>query len=122
MGTRSLRRCIRFSLPAYRVGGLRPGPGAGSARGTTSPDTIRARPHPVNTAGSAWRLRRAAAPPYTLAMLDEAAVAELYTRYGHALYRRCLTLLRNEADAHELLQEVFCQFFKNRGRFLGQSS
>ncbi len=55
-------------------------------------------------------------------MLDEAAVADLYRRYGHALYRRCLTLVRNEADARELLQEVFCQFYKNRSRFLGQSS
>jgi RNA polymerase sigma-70 factor, ECF subfamily len=55
-------------------------------------------------------------------MIDEAAVAELYRRYGQALYRRCLTLVHNEADARELLQEVFCQFFKNRGRFLGQSS
>jgi RNA polymerase sigma-70 factor, ECF subfamily len=55
-------------------------------------------------------------------MLDEAGVSELYRRYGHALYRRCFTLVRNEADARELLQEVFCQFFKNRGRFLGQSS
>ncbi len=57
-----------------------------------------------------------------MAMLDEAAVAELYERYGHALYRRCLQLVGNESDARELLQEVFCQFFKNRARFLGQSS
>ncbi len=55
-------------------------------------------------------------------MLDEAAVAKLYQRYGHALFRRCLTLLGSKDDANELLQEVFCQFFRDRGRFEGRSA
>lgn len=54
--------------------------------------------------------------------IDETAVADLYQRYGHALYRRCLTLVHSEADAHELLQEVFCQFWRRREKFAGRSS
>ena len=55
-------------------------------------------------------------------MVDEAAVAELYERYGPALYKRCLNLVGSEADAHELLQEVFCQFWRNRSTFQHRSS
>ena len=43
-------------------------------------------------------------------MVDEAAIAALYERYGHALFRRCLTLVSNPEDARELTQEVFLQF------------
>src|SRR5512141_1880624 len=55
-------------------------------------------------------------------MLDEAAIAALYERHGHALYRRCLSLVGNPDDAKELLQEVFLQFWKGRERFEGRSS
>lgn len=34
-------------------------------------------------------------------------VAELYRRYGAMVHRRALWVLGNEADAHEVLQEVF---------------
>lgn len=54
--------------------------------------------------------------------VDEEKVAELYQRYGLALYRRCLSLVSHEDDAAELLQEVFCQFWKGRDRFRGDSS
>ena len=55
-------------------------------------------------------------------MIDDAAIAALYERYGHALYRRCLSLVGQEEDARELLQEIFFQFFKGRARFEGRSS
>jgi len=55
-------------------------------------------------------------------MLDEREIAALYERHGHALYRRCITLVRSEDDARELVQETFCQFWKNRSRFQGRSS
>ena len=55
-------------------------------------------------------------------MLDEAAIGELYRRYGHALYRRALTLLGHPEDAREIMQEAFCQFVHGRGRFEGRSS
>ena len=54
--------------------------------------------------------------------LDEAAIAGLYERYGHALFRRCLTLTSSEEDARELLQEVFCQFWRRRDAFEGRAS
>jgi len=54
--------------------------------------------------------------------VDEKVVAEAYERYGHALYRRCLTLVGSEDDARELLQEVFCQFWRRREKFEGRSS
>ncbi|MBI5510080.1 MAG: sigma-70 family RNA polymerase sigma factor [Deltaproteobacteria bacterium] len=55
-------------------------------------------------------------------MIDEAAIAALYERYGHALYRRCLSLVANPDDARELLQEIFLQFWRGRDRFEGRSS
>ena len=55
-------------------------------------------------------------------MLDEAAIAELYRRYGHALYRRALGLVGHDEDAREIMQESFCQFVRGRGRFEGRSS
>lgn len=54
--------------------------------------------------------------------LDEEAIARLYERYGHALFRRCRSLVGNEEDAHELLQETFCQFWQGRHRFARRSS
>lgn len=55
-------------------------------------------------------------------MFDEAAIAALYERYGHALYRRCLSLVSNPEDARELTQEVFLQFWRGRDRFEHRSS
>jgi RNA polymerase sigma factor (sigma-70 family) len=59
---------------------------------------------------------------YTLPMLDESAIAELYRRYGHAVYRRAQTLLGHPEDAREIMQETFCQFVHGRARFEGRSS
>jgi RNA polymerase sigma-70 factor (ECF subfamily) len=53
---------------------------------------------------------------------DEAAIAEAYRRYGHALHRRVLGLVGNPEDARELVQEVFCQFWRRREFFEGKSS
>jgi RNA polymerase sigma-70 factor (ECF subfamily) len=55
-------------------------------------------------------------------MLEEAEIAELYRRYGHAVYRRALSLLGHPEDAREIVQESFCQLARGRERFLGQSS
>ena len=55
-------------------------------------------------------------------MTDRKQVSELYERYGHALYRRCLGLIGNEEEARELLQETFCQFWRDRSKFEGRSS
>lgn len=53
---------------------------------------------------------------------DEAVIADAYRRYGHALYRRALSLLAQPEDAHDIVQETFCQFWQRRERFRGQSS
>jgi len=55
-------------------------------------------------------------------MLDEVAIAELYRRYGHAVYRRALTLLGHPEDAREIMQESFCQLVRGQERFEGRSS
>lgn len=54
--------------------------------------------------------------------IDEVAIGALYERYGHAIYRRCLRLVGSDEDAQELLQEVFCQFWRGRKKFRGDSS
>ncbi len=39
--------------------------------------------------------------------MDDTQLADLYTRYGYLVHRRCLHLLRNPADAEDALQETF---------------
>lgn len=55
-------------------------------------------------------------------MIERAEVEQLYARYAHALFRRCKQLVASEADAHELVQETFLQFWRGRERFRGDSS
>jgi RNA polymerase sigma-70 factor, ECF subfamily len=55
-------------------------------------------------------------------MLNEADIAALYEKHGHALFKRSLRLLGNRDDAHEIVQETFCQFYAGRDRFKGESS
>src|SRR5688572_19133995 len=57
------------------------------------------------------------APP-----IDRELVADLYARYGHVIYRRCLALVGTDHDARELMQECFYQFWRGRERFEGRSS
>ncbi len=54
--------------------------------------------------------------------LTESEIAALYTKYGHAIFKRCLRLIGNREDARELVQETFCQFYAGRERFKGDSS
>ena len=42
---------------------------------------------------------------------------ELFERYSSVVYRRCLSLLRNEDDAAEAVQEVFATAVAGLGRF-----
>lgn len=44
-------------------------------------------------------------------------VGELFERYHGVVYRRCLALLRNDADAAEAVQEVFVAAIAGFGRF-----
>lgn len=48
---------------------------------------------------------------------DQAGYAELYDRFAASLYRLCFSLLMNEQDAEDILQESFLYAFKNLHRF-----
>ncbi|MBW2258741.1 MAG: sigma-70 family RNA polymerase sigma factor, partial [Deltaproteobacteria bacterium] len=45
--------------------------------------------------------------------LNEAELAELYDRYAHVVYRRCLSILGNEEDAHDATQETFAKVLRH---------
>lgn len=49
-------------------------------------------------------------------------IEELYDRYAHLVYRRCLMLLGNVADAEDALQEVFIKVMRSADSFRGDSS
>ncbi len=48
---------------------------------------------------------------------EQNGYAELYDRYAASLYRLCYSLLMNEQDAEDVLQESFLYAFKNLHRF-----
>lgn len=48
---------------------------------------------------------------------DQVGYAELYDLYAASLYRLCYSLLMNEQDAEDILQESFLYAFKNLHRF-----
>jgi len=48
---------------------------------------------------------------------DQLGYAELYDRFAASLYRLCYSLLMNEQDAEDILQESFLYAFKNLHRF-----
>lgn len=52
---------------------------------------------------------------------DSLDIAELYRRYGDMVYGRCLSMLRNEADAVDATQDTFLKAHRYRDRFRGQS-
>ena len=47
---------------------------------------------------------------------------DLYRRYGDLVLGRCRSLLRNDADAQEVAQEVFLRVWRYRDSFRGESS
>jgi RNA polymerase sigma-70 factor (ECF subfamily) len=49
-------------------------------------------------------------------------IEELYRRYGDLVYGRCRSLLHNEADAQEAMQEVFLRVWRYRDGFRGDAS
>ncbi len=50
------------------------------------------------------------------------SIEDLYDRYAHLVYRRCLVLLGNPADAEDALQDVFIRAMKAAADFRGESS
>ena len=42
-------------------------------------------------------------------MTDRELFVQVYETYGPALYRFCLLQMKNQADAEDVLQDVFCK-------------
>ncbi len=55
------------------------------------------------------------------AMADGINIEALYRRYGDMVLGRCRVLLRNEADAQEIAQEVFIRFMRYAEGFRGDA-
>ena len=54
--------------------------------------------------------------------LSRGEVEALYRAHGAAVYRRALRLLQNEADARDVLQDIFVELQSRGERFAGKSS
>jgi RNA polymerase sigma factor (sigma-70 family) len=49
--------------------------------------------------------------------LSNAAVTDIYNRYGHLLLRRCRVLMRDDAAADDALQDAFVKIMRHGGAF-----
>ncbi len=54
--------------------------------------------------------------------LSDAELAELYDRYAHVIFHRARRILRNDEDAHDVVQETFSRVIRNADTFRKQSS
>jgi RNA polymerase sigma-70 factor (ECF subfamily) len=54
--------------------------------------------------------------------LSDDEVARLYHRYGPVLYHRCRSILRNDEDARDAVQETFARVIRHAESFRQQSS
>jgi RNA polymerase sigma-70 factor (ECF subfamily) len=52
---------------------------------------------------------------------QSASVAALYRQHGPAVYRRCLSLLRNREAAQDATQEVFRKLLRDKERLAGRA-
>lgn len=71
-------------------------------------------------AGSARPLHSAA--EQDAAVEHSLDIPALYRRYGDLVLGRCRTILRNDADAQDAMQEVFLKLHRFRDSFRGDSS
>lgn len=55
-------------------------------------------------------------------MPREVAFDETYRRHGPAVFRRARQILGVDADAHEVVQDVFLSLFENPDQFMGRGS
>ena len=55
-----------------------------------------------------------------LARRDAAALDGLYLRHSSLVFALCLRILRNHAEAEEVLQEVFWELWRSSGRYAAE--
>ena len=55
-------------------------------------------------------------------MGDISALEELYYAYGQRVYRLCLRMMGEPADAQDMAQQVFLRVFQQASKFSGQSA
>jgi RNA polymerase sigma-70 factor (ECF subfamily) len=53
---------------------------------------------------------------------DPQALEQLYDRHGSAVLALCLRILRDRAEAEDVLEEVFWELWQRRGRYDGERS
>jgi len=53
---------------------------------------------------------------------DIEAMSWLYDKYRRRIFNLCLRMLRDQADAEDLTQDVFVQLFRKIGTFRGESA
>lgn len=53
---------------------------------------------------------------------EETGLEQIYRKYGSMVRRRCLSILHNEQDADDAMQEVFIRAMRAYGSFRGQAS
>lgn len=53
---------------------------------------------------------------------DVAAMTWIYEKYRRRIYNLCLRMLRDQADAEDLTQDVFVQLFRKISTFRGESA
>ncbi len=54
-------------------------------------------------------------------VVDVAWVERLYKSHGHLVLRRARTMLGNDADAHDAVQQIFARLLAHPGAFEGRS-
>jgi RNA polymerase sigma factor (sigma-70 family) len=59
---------------------------------------------------------------YIIEKGDSSLFGELYDRYANKVYRKCISMVRIEADAEDLSHEIMVKAFVNISGFAGNSS
>ena len=54
--------------------------------------------------------------------LTDEEVSRLYDRYAHVLFHRCRSILRNDEEARDAVQETFARGIRNADTFRAQAS
>lgn len=59
---------------------------------------------------------------YNISLGNEAALQQLYELFKLKVYNTCLAYLQSEAEAEEVLQDIFVEIYQSAGTFKGNAS